>query len=83
MEKKLTPAQANELAQALPAEFKQLDADFHHRAEKLAWAAATHDPEIVAFAYSRLIESCAVCHSKYARSRFPGFVLPVHQDHRH
>src|SRR5713101_2101793 len=39
MEKKLTPAQAKELAQALPAQFKQLDAEFHQRAARLAAAA--------------------------------------------
>ena len=59
MEKKLTAAQAAELGQALPGHFKQLDAAFHQRAEKLGMAAAAHDPEGVAFHYSRLIEGCA------------------------
>ncbi|HKK06418.1 MAG TPA: cytochrome c [Gammaproteobacteria bacterium] len=73
MEKKLTPAQAQELKTALPARFKRLDAEFHERAGKLAAAAAAHDAERVTFQYSRLLESCAVCHSEFARSRFPGF----------
>jgi len=83
MERKLTAAQAQELTQALPEHFKQLDAGFHQRAEKLGEAAAAHDPELVAFQYSRLIESCALCHSAYARSRFPGFSSPVQQRHHH
>lgn len=53
MEKKLTPAQAMELKQVLPEQFKQLDAEFHQRAEWLGVAAAAHDPELVAFHYSR------------------------------
>jgi|GEM_PF-869114 len=53
MEKKLTPAQAKELEQVLPEQFKQLDAEFHQRAEWLGVAAAAHDPELVAFHYSR------------------------------
>ncbi|MGD8742818.1 MAG: cytochrome c [Granulosicoccaceae bacterium] len=83
MEKKLTPAQAKELEQALPEQFKQLDAQFHQRAERLGMAAAAHDPELVAFQYSRLVESCALCHSAYATSRFPGFAPPVPQPHHH
>jgi len=81
MEKKLTAAQTEELEQALPENFKQLDAEFHQRAEKLGMAAVAHDPELVAFQYSRLIESCALCHSAYAKSRFPGFSPPARQDH--
>jgi cytochrome c556 len=83
MEKRLTPAQAKELDQALPARFKQLDTEFHQRAERLGAAAATHDPELVAFQYSRLIETCAICHAAYAKSRFPGFSSPTQQDHQH
>ena len=83
MEKNLTPTQAKELEQALPEQFKQLDAQFHQRAERLGTAAALHDPELVAFHYSRLVESCALCHSAYAKSRFPGFASPVQQGHHH
>jgi hypothetical protein len=83
MKKELTPDQAKELAQALPERFKQLDADFHHRAAKLGAAASAHDAELTVFHYSRLVESCAVCHSAYARSRFPGFTPPVRQGHHH
>lgn len=83
MEKKLTPAQAEELEQVLPDYFKQLDAEFHHRAEKLGVVAAAHDPELVAFHYSRLIESCTLCHSAYAKSRFPGFSYPAEKRHSH
>jgi cytochrome c556 len=81
MEKKLTPAQAKELEQALPPQFKRLDAEFHQRAEKLGAAAATHDYELVAFQYSRLLENCAQCHSAYAKSRFPGFATTLPQGH--
>jgi cytochrome c556 len=72
MEKKLTPAQAKELANALPEQFKQLDAEFHQRAEKLGAAAAAHDPELAVFHYSRLVESCVRCHASFAGKRFPG-----------
>jgi hypothetical protein len=82
MEKQLTPAQAEELEQALPEGFKRLDAEFHQRAEKLGAAAAAHDPELTAFHFSRLVEICAKCHAAYAQSRFPGFASdhpPAHQ----
>jgi cytochrome c556 len=83
MEKKLTAAQAGELEQALPEHFKQLDSEFHQRAERLGQAAAVHDPELVVFHYSRLIESCAHCHSAYARSRFPGFAAAQRRNPGH
>jgi hypothetical protein len=82
MEKRLTPAQAEELEKALPEHFKQLDAEFHHRAEKLAAAASAHDSELATFHYSRLVESCTQCHSAYATKRFPGFSAPASQGHR-
>lgn len=83
MEKKLTPAQEKELEQALPEQFKKLDAEFHQRAERLGAAAAAHDAELVAFHYSRLVESCALCHAAYAKSRFPGFASPAQPGHHH
>ncbi len=83
IEKKLTAAQAKELEQALPEHFKQLDTEFHQRAEKLGEAAGAHDPALVAFQYSRLIENCTQCHSAYAKSRFPGFTAPDQQSHSH
>ena len=83
MAQELTPAQASELGEALPEHFKHLDAEFHHRAEKLAEAAAAHDPERVAFQYSRLLESCAGCHSAFASERFPGFARRAPQGHHH
>jgi cytochrome c556 len=81
MESQLTPAQAKELEQALPERFKQMDEDFHHRAEKMATAAAAHDPEAVAFHYSRMLESCAQCHSEFATEKFPGFAPKTPQHH--
>ena len=83
MEKKLTEAQAKELESALPAYFKQLDAEFHQRAAKLGAAAAAHDPEQVAYQYSRLLESCTLCHTSYAKTRFPGFSAPAAPGHAH
>jgi cytochrome c556 len=83
MEKKLTSAQARALEAGLPERFKELDAAFHQRAEKLGAAAAAQDAELVAFQYSRLLESCTVCHSEYAKSRFPGFAPATKQVHHH
>jgi cytochrome c556 len=83
MSQQLTAVQKHELEHALPAGFKQLDAEFHARAEKLAHAAEARDHELAAFHYSRLVESCAVCHSGYAKSRFPGFASFTPPAHEH
>lgn len=83
LEKKLTAAQKHELEHALPAGFKQLDAEFHARAEKLAHAAEARDHELAAFHFSRMVESCAACHSTYAKARFPGFLQSAPAEHGH
>lgn len=83
MEKKLTSAQAKELENALPVQFKRLDAEFHQRAEKLGAAAAAHDSELAVFHYSRLVESCVRCHASFAGKRFPGFSAPKTLGHHH
>ncbi|MGB8691957.1 MAG: hypothetical protein WCD08_00420 [Steroidobacteraceae bacterium] len=83
MEKKLTPAQAEELERVLPEHFKELDSEFHQKAEKLGQAAAVHDPELIVFHYYRLIESCVPCHATYARSRFPGFAAAKQRNPGH
>lgn len=73
MEKKLTASQSAELDRALPDEFKRIDAEFHSRAGKLGAAAASKDAELAVHHYSRMLESCTECHSRFAPSRFPGF----------
>jgi cytochrome c556 len=81
MEKQLTAPQAEELERALPERFKELDAEFHQRAQRLGAAAAAHDAELVVYHYSRLIESCTACHAAYAGARFPGFAAPSQHGH--
>jgi cytochrome c556 len=83
MKKELTPAQVEELGHVLPQRFREMDAAFHGRAEKLGAAAAAHDAEGVAFHYSRMLESCAGCHAAFASHRFPGFAAPAAQEHHH
>jgi len=83
MAKALTEEQAAALDLALPERFKQLDADFHARAGKLARAAEARDFELASYHYSRLVESCAQCHSLYAQTRFPGFGPVTEHAHHH
>lgn len=83
LHRKLSPEQRQELGRALPAGFKQLDAEFHGRAKKLAQAAHARDHELAAFHFGRMIEACASCHSEYAQSRFPGFSPGQPSGHAH
>ena len=73
LHRKLSPGQRQEFGRALPDGFKQRDAEFHSRAQKLANAARARDHELAAFHFGRMIEACSGCHADYARSRFPGF----------
>lgn len=83
MEKQLTAAQAEELERVLPERFKELDAEFHQRAQRLGAAAAAHDADLVVYHYARLIESCTACHATYAGALFPGFSAPAASPHTH
>jgi hypothetical protein len=82
MEKKLSTSQSAEL-DALPDEFRLLDAEFHSRAEKIGAAAASKDSELAVHHYSRMLENCTECHSRFARSRFPGFASSARGVHQH
>jgi hypothetical protein len=83
MAKALTKEQAEALETGLPARFKQIDSEFHARAGKLAHAAEAKDFELASYHYSRLIESCAQCHSLYAKTRFPAFGPTEAHGHQH
>jgi len=83
MKQSLTPAQAMELKQTLPHQFKQLDAAFHARAKKLHQAAVAKDAELAAFHYFRLVDGCIGCHAAFATHRFPGFTQHPEERHEH
>ena len=83
MAKALTKEQIETLESSLPDRFKQIDSEFHARAGSLAKAAEARDFELASYHYSRLVESCASCHSLYAKTRFPGFGPVEEQGHQH
>jgi hypothetical protein len=83
MQGNISDTQVQELQDKLPDHFKRLDADFHVRAERLALAALAEDPELVAFHYYRMLETCATCHAAFATSRFPGFSSESPKGHHH
>ena len=83
MAKALSAEQVEVLKSSLPARFKRIDSEFHNRAGKLAQAAQARDFELVNYHYSRLVESCAQCHSVYAKARFPGFGPVKAHGHQH
>ncbi len=82
LEKRLTREQEDELAR-LPEEFQALDEAFHLRAGKLEHAASAHDPEAVAFQFSRMLEECTTCHARFAKSRFPALAIPRREHREH
>ena len=83
MEGKISVSQKQELEEKLPDHFKRLDSEFHGRAERLGLAAVAEDPEMVAFHYYRMLETCATCHAAFAKSRFPGFSSEAPEVHHH
>jgi cytochrome c556 len=72
MQQQLTDAQMEELHQALPPAFLELDQSFHRSAGMLAHAAKQQNAEVVNFYFYKLTDSCVSCHRKFAGYRFPG-----------
>jgi hypothetical protein len=83
----LTAEQLDELHHALPPEFLALDAEFHYLAGMLGHAADNRKPELAAFYYSRMLESCNACHAQFATEKFPALARPddepAHGHHHH
>jgi hypothetical protein len=74
MKQKLTVGQKEELHQALPTLFIEMDQDFHTSAAMLAHAAGMKNADVVNFYFFKLTSACVACHSRYAAQRFPGLV---------
>ena len=72
MKQKLTAAQKEELHQALPPLFIEMDQDFHASAAMMAHAAGMKNSDVVNFYFSKLTNACVDCHKRYATKRFPG-----------
>jgi len=84
MQQQLTDPQRQELQQALPAGFLELDQSFHHAAGMLAHAAQQHNAEVVNFYFYKLTDTCVSCHSRFAGDRFTGLAGAADEaGHRH
>lgn len=77
LKQSISKEQINELHSSLPAEFIELDQQFHYFAGMLSHAAKNRKQELVGFYFSKLSESCASCHSRYATHKFKGFIEPM------
>lgn len=77
MKQKLTLVELEELERALPADFAEMDSQFHRHAEGVAHAAMEHNYELAVFYLSRMMEGCGACHARYATHRFKGFKQTV------
>ena len=80
MKQSLSAAQVEELHQAMPASFLELDARFHDLAAMLQHAAEVRKPELVGFYLGRLAETCVTCHALHARGKFPAYAEPAAPD---
>lgn len=74
LQRKLSQQQMHELHENLPEPFIQLDKQFHDYAGLLAEAANGRDRELVGFYFSKLVDSCSGCHSRFAQHKFPAFL---------
>lgn len=73
LEQKLTKEQKDELQQRLPAAFVEIDEGFHKDAGMLAEVAKDKNGELANFYFSKMINACTNCHSRFARDRFSAF----------
>ena len=83
LKQKLTKKQMAELHHSLPAEFIEMDQNFHSTAGKLADAALEHDGELVNFYFYKLHSQCIDCHLKFSANRFPKLKKSQHNKADH
>jgi hypothetical protein len=86
MKQALSAEQLDELHHVLPPQFLELDAQFHYLAGMLSHAAGNRKPELAAFYFSRMLETCTACHARFATEKFPALAAPEGgpaRDHRH
>jgi hypothetical protein len=86
MKQALSAEQLDELHHVLPPQFLELDAQFHYLAGMLSHAANNRKPELAAFYFSRMLETCTACHARFATEKFPALAAPGDgpaRDHRH
>jgi len=84
LKQKITDSQKHELHEKLSKDFIQKDQQFHQYAGMLEHVSKERHIELVGFYYSKLMESCIGCHSKYANHRFPMLSNePAKEAHHH
>ena len=83
MKQKLTSRELAELEHALSADFIDKDSEFHRHADGLAHAALAHNYELETFYFSKILEGCGACHTRYATDVFKGFKLANHTQASH
>lgn len=70
-QQQLSASDRKTLHKTLPEGFIRQDKAFHQQAKKLQHAAELRDAELSLFYYSKMVESCVTCHSRFATHRFP------------
>jgi hypothetical protein len=83
MKQALTDAQLEELHDALPASFLELDARLHYLAGMLEHVAEARKPELVGYYLGAMTETCVACHARHAQAKFPALADAAPHDHQH
>jgi len=83
LDKNLTAQDRRDLDAAASPAFLELDGAFHQMAAKLAEAARHQDLDLQTHYFSRMLETCQTCHSRYATDKFPGFGGKAPATHAH
>lgn len=83
LDKNLTAQDRKDLEQAVPPAFIELDGAFHRLALKLAEAARHDDVDLQNYYFGQMVETCQICHSRYATDKFPGFGGKAPATHSH
>lgn len=83
LDKNLTAQDRRDLDAAVPPAFLELDGAFHQMAAKLVEAARHQDLDLQTHYFSRMLETCQTCHSRYATDKFPAFGGKAPATHAH
>ena len=82
LKQQLSEEQMHELHTILPADFIELDQQFHYLAGMLEHVAEKQKVELIGFYYSEMGKACVSCHTQHATQRFPA-LAPKAEAHEH
>jgi len=82
LKQEMTDEERETLKSTVPADFIQMDKQFHEDALELAEAAENRNASKVKRQFAQMTTACVECHRRFATHKFPGFLEAAVEDEK-